>query len=303
MRTTSKTPAKIQRDFLTGNQKTKLFSFLFILPSLCFISLIVIYPLFTGLSYSFRDGTLLEMGDFVGLQNYIRVFQMPSFASAVKFSLMFSVISVFGSYSLGLGIALLLNTDLPGRSFFRAAILIPWIIPSVVSVVAWRWLLGDQNSIANAALGLFGIKPILFLADPFWAVISVSIVKIWRSFPFMMVSILAVLQTIPAEQYEAADLDGANSFQSFRYVTWPNLTSITVVCAILMTIWSVNDFDTIYLLTNGGPFEATQNIINLAYRYAFTKNDISASSAMAIIAMLFMMILSTIMMKKQNKDN
>ena len=296
-------PGKAPKSLLSDTQNTKLFAFFFLLPSLFFVGLIALYPLVTGLSYSFREGTMLQMGGWVGLKNYIRVFSLPSFAKAVRFSVMFSLFSVIGSYTMGLGLALLLNSDIPGRNFFRAAILIPWIIPSVVSVVAWRWLLGDQSSLINTALGFIGIKPILFLADPFWATVSVSVVKIWRSFPFMMVSILAVLQTIPAEQYEAATLDGAGSVQSFRYVTWPNLRSITIVCAILMTIWSVNDFDTIYLLTSGGPFDFTQNIINLSYKTAFVKNDIAASSAMAIIAMVAMMILSVLMQRAQKDQN
>lgn len=288
---------------LNSDIRDKILSFLFLLPSISFISLIILYPLFTGLTYSFKNSTMFDAGTFVGLSNFVKVFELPDFWNALRFSLIFSVISVLGSYSLGLMIALLLNMDVPLRSFFRAAILIPWIIPSIVSIVAWRWLLGDQQSIANVVLGWFGIKPILFLADQNWAVVSVSLVKIWRSFPFMMVSLLAVLQTIPHEQYEAARIDGAGRFQTFRYVTWPNLIPITVVCGILMTIWSVNDFDTIYLLTNGGPFDVTQNIIVLAYKYAFTKNDIAAGSAMAIIAMVLLMTLANFVLKNQKEQD
>lgn len=288
---------------LNNDNRDRMLSFFCLLPSIVFICLIVIYPLFTGLMYSVKNSTMFDSGTFVGLKNFIKVFQLTDFWNALRFSLIFSVLSVIGSYSVGLTIALLLNMDVPFRSFFRAAILIPWIIPSIVSIVSWRWLLGDQQSLVNTVLGWFGINPILFLADQNWAVVSVSIVKIWRSFPFMMVSILAVLQTIPEEQYEAAYLDGASRFQSFRYVTWPNLVPITIVCGILMTIWSVNDFDTIYLLTSGGPFDVTQNIIIMAYKYAFTKNDIASSSAMAIIAMAILMVLANFALKEQKERN
>ena len=287
---------------LTGSQKTKLFSFMFLLPSLLFVILIVFYPLFKGISYSFTDGDMFHTGSFVGLRNYITVLKSPDFLSALRFSVVFAFFSVLSSYLIGLGLALLLNTEIPARGFFRATILMPWIIPSVVSVVAWRWILGDQQSIANAILGFFGIEPVLFLASPVWATFSVILVKVWKSFPFMMVSILAVLQTIPEEQYESAKLDGAGSWQTFRYITFPNLKNITLVCFILMTIWSVNDFDTIFLLTKGGPFGSTQNIINLAYTYAFTKNDISAGSTMAIIAMVIMMVLAHFQLKAQQAD-
>lgn len=288
---------------LKNDSRDRLLSFFCLLPSIIFIGLVVLYPLSTGLLYSVKNGTIFDSGTFVGMKNFINVFQLTEFWNALRFSLIFSVASVIGSYGVGLMIALLLNMDVPFRSFFRAAILIPWIVPSIVSVVSWRWLLGDQQSLVNEVLGWFRIKPILFLADPNWAVMSVSLVKIWRSFPFMMVSILAVLQTISEEQYEAAYLDGANRFHSFRYVTWPNLVPITIVCGILMTIWSVNDFDTIYLLTSGGPFDVTQNIIIMAYKYAFTKNDIASGSAMAIIAMIILMILANVSLKKQKEKN
>lgn len=288
---------------LKNDNRDRMLSIFCLLPSVVFISLIVLYPLFTGLMYSVKNSTMFDSGTFVGLKNFIKVFELTDFWNALRFSLIFSILSVIGSYSAGLAIALLLNKDVPFRSFFRAAILLPWIIPSIVSIVSWRWLLGDQQSLVNTALGWVGINPKLFLADQNWAVISVSLVKIWRSFPFMMVSLLAVLQTIPQEQYEAAYLDGANRFQSFRYVTWPNLVPITIVCAILMTIWSVNDFDTIYLLTSGGPIDVTQNIIIMSYKYAFTKNDIASSSAMAIIAMVILMVLSNFALKDKKEKN
>lgn len=277
-------------------------SFFFLLPSVACTGLIIMYPLISGILYSLKDSTLFDDGSFVGLESFMRVLSMPAFWRAMRFSAEFSILGVAGSFAIGLLLALLLNNDIPARSFFRAALLIPWIVPSIVSVVAWRWLLGDTSGMANMILGWFHIKPILFLADRNWAVISVSVVKIWRSFPFIMISILAVLQTIPGEQYEAARIDGANRRQTFRFVTWPNLVPITIVCGILMTIWSVNDFDTIYLLTNGGPFEATQNVVVMAYKYAFVKNDISAGSAMAIITMVVLMILANIVMKVQRSQ-
>ncbi len=284
------------------NFRDKTFSLFFLVPSLLFVGTVVVYPFFTGLIYSLKNGNLFKQGDFIGLANFIKVFQMPEFWAAMRFSLIFALMGVLGSYLLGLSLALLLNSDIPCRSFFRAAILIPWIIPSIVSLVSWKWLLGDQQSIINLLLGRVGIQPIMFLADPTWAIISVGVVKIWRSFPFMMISLLAVLQTVPQDQYESAHIDGANRFQSFRYITWPNLVPITIICGILMTIWSVNDFDTIFLLTNGGPFDVTQNIIVMAYKYAFTKNDIGLSSAMAIIIMVILMFMSNSVLKRQNEQ-
>ena len=160
---------------------------------------------------------------------------------------------MFGSWALGLALALLLNQDIPARGFFRVALLLPWIIPSIVSIVSWRWLISDQTGLVNVALGAFGIRPIYFLSTGRLATFSVIVVKIWRSFPFMMLSLLAALQTINHESYEVASIDGAGSWQSFRFITLPQLMPISIVLWILMTIWSVNDFETPWLLTQGGP--------------------------------------------------
>jgi multiple sugar transport system permease protein len=274
---------------------------LFLLPSLTLILFIYVYPLVTGILYSLQDGTLLKPGNFVGLQNYLKLWGSEDFISALRFSFIFALFSVFGSYVVGLALALLLNQDVPGRGFFRVALLLPWIIPSIVSIVSWRWLIGDQFGLVNQTLGLFNIGPIFFLSTENWAVFSVILVKIWRSFPFMMLSCLASLQAIPVELYEAAAMDGANRWQSFRYITMPHLKNISIVLWILMTIWSVNDFDTPWLLTQGGPSRATENLIVLAYRTTFGANDVGIGSATAFVTMLILMILAMLMLRRQSE--
>ncbi|HXF61397.1 MAG TPA: sugar ABC transporter permease [Caldilineaceae bacterium] len=274
---------------------------LFLLPSLALILFIYVYPMFTGFLYSLQDGTLIKPGEFVALQNYVKVLQSPDFASALRFSLVFALFSVFGSYAIGLVFALLLNQDVPARGFFRVALLLPWIIPSVVSIVSWRWMIADQFGLVNRALGLVGLGPIFFLSSEDWAIFSVILVKVWRSFPFMMLSILAALQAISAELYEAAAIDGANRWQSFRYITMPHLKNLSIVLWILMTIWSVNDFDTPWLLTQGGPSRATENLIVLAYRTTFGSNDVGIGSAIAFITMLILMVLAYLMLRRQSE--
>lgn len=273
----------------------------FLFPSLLAVLAVIVYPLIVGLLYSVQNGTLFQAGRFIGLANFFQVFTMDDFWNSLRFSVLFALVSVIGSYVLGLLLALFLNKDVPFKNIFRAVILVPWILPSIVGVVAWRWMLGDQQSIVNNLLTGIGFDPVLFLADPSWAFFSVCLVKVWRSFPFMMVSLLAVMQTIPEEQYEAADMDGASGIQRFFFITWPHLVPITVICGILMTIWSVNDFDTIYLLTNGGPVDSTQNMITLAYKFSFTKNDIGIGSAIAILAMVVLMILATFSLNRQRR--
>jgi ABC-type sugar transport system permease subunit len=283
-------------------KKIDLLPYQFLIPSILLIIMINVYPFITGFYYSVKDGTLLEEGSFIGLGNYLNLLKMPDFWHSLYFSSVFAAFSVFGSYALGLGLAIMLNKDVPGRGFFRVALLVPWIIPSIVSIVSWRWLIGDQNGLFNIVLGWFGMDPIFFLASENWAIFSVTIIKIWRSFPFMMISLLAGLQSIDRDMYEAAYIDGAGAWKSFWSITMPQLKMISVVCWILMTIWCFNDFDTIWLLTQGGPSNATENLIILAYKYTFIKNDLGIGSAIAIVSLVILMALAVLLLKKQTDE-
>jgi multiple sugar transport system permease protein len=275
------------------------FPYLLLLPSVLLITLINIYPFATGFYYSLQNGTLLQSGDFVGLANFVQLFSMADFQNALRFSAFFALFSVFGSWVIGLGLALLLNLDIPARGFFRVALLLPWIIPSIVSIVSWRWLISDQSGLVNVMLGAVGIKPIFFLSTGPLATFSVIVVKIWRSYPFMMLSLLAALQTINRESYEAASIDGAGSVQAFRFITMPQIMPISVVLWILMTIWSVNDFETPWLLTQGGPSNATENLSVLAYRYTFNLNNVGIGAAIAFFTMLVLTIFAIALLRRQ----
>jgi ABC-type sugar transport system permease subunit len=288
------TPTKAKRRF-------DAFPYILLIPSALLIALINIYPFATGFYYSLQNGTLLQSGEFVGLANFVQLFRMPEFHNALRFSAIFALFSVFGSWLLGLLLALLLNQNFPARGFFRVALLLPWIIPSIVSIVSWRWMIGDATGLVNVALGVFGIEPIYFLSSGPLATFSVIVVKIWRSFPFMMLSLLAALQTINRESYEAASIDGADVWQSFRYITLPHLLPISVVLWILMTIWSVNDFETPWLLTQGGPSNATENLSVLAYRYTFNLNNVGIGAAISFFTMLMLMIFAIVLLRQQNR--
>ena len=274
----------------------------FVLPSMIFILAISIYPTLTGIFYSLKSGNFLQLGRFVGAANYGKVLSLPEFWHSVSFTALFSLCAVLGSYLIGLGLALLLDKDVIGRGFFRVVLLVPWVIPSVVSIAGWRWLIGSQSGFVNTVLGVFGIHPVLFLANSSWAIVSVIVVKIWRSYPFMMVTMLAQIQSIDRTLYEASAIDGANSRQTFLHITVPHLTTVSIVSWILMTIWSVNDFDTIWLLTQGGPSYATENLILLAYRWAFSMNQVGISSAIAVITLIVLMALASVVLRERQRS-
>jgi len=276
--------------------------FLLLAPSVFIIAVVIAYPMITGLYYSFTDGSLLQAGDFVGLSNYLDLFLSADFHGAALFSLVFALCNVAGCYALGLGLALLMNQDVPGRAFFRVALLLPWIVPSIVSVVSWRWLMADQFALFNQVITRFGGSPVFFLSDQAWATAMVIAIKIWRSFPFMMLSLLAALQGIDRNLYEAAVLDGASKWQCFWHVTLPQLKNISIVLCLLMTIWTVNDFDTPWLLTQGGPANATENFVLLAYRYTFGRNDVGLGSAVSFVTLIILMVLVVFMLRRQREQ-
>ncbi len=276
--------------------------YLLLLPSILMIILIELYPFFTGLLYSFQNGSLLAPGTFIGLQNYLATFTDPEFLYSLSFSAIFAIFSVVGSYLLGLGLALLLVQNFPLRGLFRVLLIIPWILSSIVTIVSWRWLIQDQHGTINVVLGWFHLGPIFFLSDTRWAVVSVIVIKIWRSFPFMMISLIAALQTIDGSLYEAARIDGAGRWASFRSVTFPGIQNISIILWILMTIWSVNDFETPWLLTQGGPSNATESLMILAYKDTFARNSVGSGSAVAFISLIILMVLAIVMMRFRNRQ-
>jgi ABC-type sugar transport system permease subunit len=275
--------------------------YVLVLPSLALICLIELYPFITGLSYSFQKGSLLGTGALVGWQNYQRLFSSPDFYNSLYFSFLFAFFNVLFSYLIGLGLALFLNLDFPGRGLCRVLLLLPWIVPAVVSIVSWKWLIADRGGLANIILNSFGLGPIYFLSESGWAMVAVIVIKIWRSFPFMMLSLLAQLQVIDQTLYEAGRLDGANNWQLFWHITLPHLKNISIIQAILMIIWSINDFETPYLLTQGGPSNATENLILLSYRYTFGRNDVGRGSSVAILTLVLLLALATLMMRQQRR--
>lgn len=283
-------------------RRTEWLPYWLVIPSLLLILMINLYPFATGFMYSLRDGTMLKEGDFVGLANYTALLTDSNFHHSLFFSVLFSLGAVFGSYVIGLALALLLNKDIPFRGFFRVALLVPWIIPSVVSIISWRWMINTDSGLLNLGLTTFGFNPVYLLSTERQAMFAVIVVKIWRSFPFMMLSLLAALQTIDLTLYEAAQIDGAGRWQSFRFITFPHLRDLSIVLWILMTIWSVNDFETPYLLTGGGPSNATENLIVLAYRYTFRSNQVGSGTAVAFVTLIMLMILAILLLRRQGSE-
>jgi ABC-type sugar transport system permease subunit len=274
----------------------------FLAPSLVLMIIVIAYPMAQGFWYSFTNSSLLKPGTFVGLDNYIDLLSRPSFWHSLRFSLIFAVCNVAGCYLLGLGLALLLQMDFPLRGLMRVLLLLPWIVPSLVAIVSWRWLMNDETALFNQILGVIGIDPVYFLADSNWAVVMVILIKIWRSFPFMLLSLMAALQTIDRTLYEAAEIDGASKWQSFWHVTMPAISGVSIVLCLLMSIWTVNDFDTPWLLAQGGPANATENLVVQAFRFTFARNDVGMGATVSFVTLIILMALFAVILRLQRRS-
>jgi ABC-type sugar transport system permease subunit len=282
--------------------------YLLILPSIIFLIAIEFYPLGVGLLEAFKYHNRVQpwATQFNGMDNFVKAFNDHTVRIALRTSFVMVVGIVGLSYLLGLLAGVLLNMDIRLRGLYRALILIPWVIPPVVSLISWQWMLNDQFGIINRILMRMGVigehDPILWLADPDLALLSIIVVGSWTRFPFMMITVLAALTAIPDDLREAASLDGATSFQTFRHIVFPMILPVSVIATLLQAIWVFNDFGLPFVLTGGGPANATTPLILLAYKEAFQRFNIGYGTSLAVIAMVLMLILGAFYLRLQAKQ-
>ena len=267
------------------------------IPSIVLLGLAQLYPMIQGVLYSFQKGkTAKPSQGWVGLDNYAKVLADPSFWAAVRFSAIFAIGGVVLSYGLGLIFALLLVRDIPMRGFLRVGFIIPWVVPPIVGMTAWRWMLQDDSGAVNQVLSWFGVGPIYFFNDPTWTVVATILVKAWRSFPFMLVSLMATLQSLDEVLNEAAAIDGASRWKQFWYITFPQILPMSAILWVLMMIWSVNDYETPYLLTNNS--ESARNLMIFSFDEAIYRN-LGTGSASAVLTLIVLAVLAYFMLKLQ----
>ncbi len=275
--------------------------FLLVLPSITLLLLIHAFPLVQAFLQSLRNGTLIDPGTFVGLQNYIDNLTSSAFWKAAGFTAVFTLVGVFGSWAIGLALALLLRTRIPAGGVFKVLLLLPWVVPIVVSSTAINWLVATSSSPIPVLFEHLGLGQPLFLADPTWARILVCVFKVWVSFPFMLMMSSAALASIDETVYEAARVDGSTGLQQLRWITLPMIARSTYISWILMTIFCVNDFPTIFLLTGGGPIDATNSLVVLAYRMVFQNQQVGLGVSVAFMMTLVLVVISTLLYRQIRK--
>ncbi|HAN69983.1 MAG TPA: hypothetical protein DCQ36_00090 [Actinobacteria bacterium] len=250
---------------------------------------VVILPLLLGLWISFRNGSLLTpTSEFVGLENYRDLLTSSAFWDSVKVTLIISILSLAIQLPLGLLLAIVVNRELRGTRFFRSSLLMPLLLTPVAVGLMWRLMMNVDNGVIDGTLEMFGLPAIDWLGDRTMAVVSVVIVDSWQNIAFVMLLMLAGLQALPVSPLEAAQVDGANTFQKYRHVILPLLAPVALVVVMIRIIESVKLFDIIYILTGGGPGTATQNLSLLDYRLGFTFLETSRAAALGVIITLLM---------------
>ena len=284
----------------------RLTPFGYLSPTVVLIVVLMVVPIIMVISYSFRDNVIVQENSvFAGFANYAEVLKDPDFLAALKNTFIFITVSMAAHLLLGLGFAMMLNSPMLSgvtKAIFRVVYVLPWLFTIAVIAVIWRLLL-DPSGVINYLLTSLNIVSdgVNWLGDPGSALWVVTFVNIWSGYPFFMISLLAGLQGIPGELYEAASVDGANPWQKFWNVTIPQLRPVIISMAVLDLIWTSQQFALIWMMTGGGPLNSTEMLSTFTYKLAFSEYEFSTASASAVIVLLLTMVLAFFYVRQQRE--
>ncbi|MEK3724501.1 carbohydrate ABC transporter permease [Paenibacillus sp. FSL H8-0034] len=277
---------------------------LFILPAVLIVILLLVYPIFSSIYFSFTSKHLIRANyAWVGLDNFTFVLTNPDFYRAFVNSIRWTVYSIAGQLLVGFASALALNRIPRFSGLFRTLLIIPWAFPAIVIAFAWKWIFNDVYGFVPNLLTTLGVTAsnINFFADPNFVFTAVVVINIWFGYPLFMVNILSALKTIPSEQYEAAVMDGATSWQSFWSITVRHIRGVIGLLLVLRTIWIFNNFDLLYLLTGGGPSDLTATLPIFAYKAGWGLKQLGVASAITIILLVFLLAVCLLYFRFLNK--
>ena len=278
----------------------KLSSYVWVTPVLVTITGLVLVPLLWTIWMSFQQQTVGGHAHFIGVNNFKDLITSSTFFLSFTKSVIYTVPAIIFKLILGLGLAVILNKPFKGRNLLRTWFFIPWTIPRFAVAIIFLWVLTYGGGL-NLFLHKFGIAPVFWLG-PRYALAAVVAVNIWKGYPFFMVGILAGLQVIPDELYEAAAIDGASGFQRFIYVTLPAIKDVILILSALSTIWTFAEFDVVYIMTGGGPGNATDILPVLTYLTAFRKYNIGQACALSMLALPVYLLLILGLVKLIRKE-
>lgn len=296
--------SSVQRGQTVRNPKQRRLSdtqvaLLLLAPAMTLLFTVILYPLLNSMYIGLLDKSLITGGEeFVGLENIVDVLS-SNFLPILLNTLVFAIGATLLPFLIGFGVALVLNGPIRGRGFWRGAFLLPWLVPSVIVSFLWLWIFNANYGVLNGFLRNLGLidSNIAWLSNGASAMTAVIIAKTWQTFPWIAIMILAALQTIPPELYEAASIAGANRWQLFRYVTMPHLRGVSSIVILLSLIWNFQHFETIYVMTQGGPAKATTTFSVAVYQTAFQAFDLGRAGALGILWMVLLSLVVVVYLR------
>ncbi|MDA1261103.1 MAG: sugar ABC transporter permease, partial [Planctomycetota bacterium] len=276
-----------------------------IIPTTIFFVVLIAFPLFQAVLLSFyRIFTPSLAGPYVGLDLYLELLRDSEFWTSLGNNFIWTASTLFLQVTVGIAVAMMLHQDFPLRAVARSLVLFPYLLPMVVAVLVWRWLFNDLYGLLNYLFVAWGLVsyPIDWLGVMPNAMISIVLVGAWKYFPFVVICVLARLQTIPEQLYEAAMMDGANAWQRFWDVTLPQLRGVLVIVILLRAIWDFKEFDLIWLMTGGGPVVGTQTLPIMVYKQAFPLFQLGKAAAVAVIMFIIMLVFMFFYFRTYGRD-
>ncbi|WP_232833873.1 carbohydrate ABC transporter permease [Saliphagus sp. LR7] len=273
-------------------------------PATILMLLIIVYPTLRAVVMSFQQRSFLnpEQYSWVGLANYQALLNDPVFSEAFVHTIIFTVGAVTTMYLLGLGLALLLRNNLPGLGILRSLSMIPWVIPPVVIVIIWTWMFQVDYGLVNLLLKQVGGPNKNWFGDYNLALPLVMMLRVWKDTPFVAIALLASMESIPPEYYEAAKIDGAGALQQFRHITLPNISYISMVMIVTEVIASFNTFQMVYIATGGGPVNQTEVLGTYVYQQAFGEYALGYAAATGMVMLALLTVFTAVYIKLENTE-
>lgn len=275
-----------------------------ILPATILMAIILFYPTLRGIQIAFYDVSLLHPNDlvWVGLQNFKQMVGNPEFWNASKNTIILTAAAVSLEYLLGLGLALALKEKVPGAGIFRSMSMITWVIPIVVMVIIFRFMVQPGYGIINVVLGWLGLPTKYWFGSTTFALPLIIVMNVWRNVPFFAIALMASMRSIPEDLYEAASLDGASPLQQFRYITLPQISYTSMIMIVLHVIFTFNNFSIVYLSTGGGPLGATQVLATYVYKQAFKSYAMGYAASVGVVMLILMLLFTAIYVKLETQE-
>lgn len=278
----------------------KILPAVFLLPAGLFIFGLTLWPVLRALQLSFTDADLAmfttgEM-NYVWFEHYIEIFGSSFLRGVVLTTAVFGMVCVVLTMAVGVSVALLLNKPFKGRTVLAVLVILPWAVPRVAAAIVWEWIFHDQYGLANWLLSTLGLdfQGFAWFNDPYIAFGAIAVVIVWQSFPFVAVSMLAGLQSIPSQIHDAARIDGAGPWQRVWRITFPMLKSLLLVLIVISTIWDFKIFDQVFVMTGGGPARQTELLAITTWREAFTQHNFGLASALAMVMFVILAVVTVV---------